>query len=105
MRSLVLTVAAVAIVTGGAALSSRLQAAPVAALRAAAEDIAAVEKAQFIFEGHRHCWYPDGWHGPGWYWCGYRARVGLGWGGAEGWQGWRHEEHEHHERRERHDRY
>ena len=35
---------------------------------------------------------PDGWHGPGWYWCGYHHRVGLGWGGPEGWNGWRREE-------------
>jgi hypothetical protein len=25
-------------------------------------------KAEFPFG----CWYPDGWHGPGYYWCGYR---------------------------------
>jgi hypothetical protein len=43
---------------------------------------------QFVYRGHRHCWYPDGWQGPGWYWCGYRTRVGFGWGGPAGWQGW-----------------
>jgi hypothetical protein len=26
----------------------------------------------------------------GWYWCGYRLRKGLGWGGPEGYQGWKH---------------
>jgi hypothetical protein len=101
MRSLILTTAAAAvIVTGSIALNARLQAAPIGGLDAATANIAAIEKAQFILEGHRHCWYPDGWHGPGWYWCGYRGRVGLGWGGPEGWQGWRREE-----RRERHERY
>jgi hypothetical protein len=90
-------VAIVAVATGSIAINTRADAAPVAGLKAVAEDIASVEKAQFLFGGHRHCWYVDGWHGPGWYWCGYRARVGLGWGGPEGWQGWHREE-----RRERH---
>jgi hypothetical protein len=49
-----------------------------------------VEKTEWIFGGHRHCWYLDGWHGPGWYWCGYGHRRGRGWGGPEGYQGWRH---------------
>ena len=56
----------------------------------AADDLSAVEQVQFFFGGHRHCWYPDGWRGPGWYWCGYRWRRGLGWGGGEGFRGWRH---------------
>jgi hypothetical protein len=25
------------------------------------------------------CFYPDGWHGPGFYRCGYRLRAGEGW--------------------------
>jgi hypothetical protein len=44
--------------------------------------------ADFLFGGHKHCWYDDGWHGAGWYWCGYAHRHGRGWGGPEGWQGW-----------------
>lgn len=28
------------------------------------------------------CWYPRGWHGPGYYWCGYRQG---GWGGHHPW--------------------
>lgn len=59
-------------------------------LGAAAEGLSAVEQVQFVFGGHRHCWYPDGWHGPGWYWCGYRLRHGHGWAGGEGYRGWRH---------------
>lgn len=42
----------------------------------------------YLFGGHRYCWYPDGWRGPGWYWCGYAHRDGLGYGGREGWNGW-----------------
>ena len=44
----------------------------------------------FVFGGHKHCWYAEGWHGAGWYWCGYAHRDGKGWGGPEGWQGWKH---------------
>ena len=42
----------------------------------------------YFWSGHRYCWYPDGWDGPGWYWCGYPWRDGLGWGGPFGWNGW-----------------
>jgi|HubBroStandDraft_6_1064221.scaffolds.fasta_scaffold92614_3 hypothetical protein len=48
-----------------------------------------IENAQFIFGGQNYCWYDDGWRGPGWYWCGYANRSGLGWGGGVGWHGWR----------------
>lgn len=51
--------------------------------------MAPIENAQFFFGGHNFCWYDDGWEGPGWYWCGYAYRNGLGWGGGEGWRGWR----------------
>lgn len=44
----------------------------------------------YIWGGRRYCWYFDGWRGPGWYWCGYGARYGYGWGGGWGWHGWRH---------------
>ena len=66
-------------------------AAPVAAthaLRAALAELALVERAQFIHLGQPYCWYPYGWAGPGWYWCGYGTRFGLGWGGGHGWNGW-----------------
>jgi hypothetical protein len=49
-----------------------------------------IEQAQFVFNGRPYCWYDDGWQGPGWYWCGYAYRTGLGWGGGYGWNGWRH---------------
>jgi hypothetical protein len=48
-------------------------------------------KAQFLFGGRNYCWYPGGWHGPGYYWCGYANRRGFGWGGPEGWHGWRND--------------
>jgi hypothetical protein len=47
--------------------------------------VTAADQAQDRHGGRRppghHCWYrgasksgPDRWHGPGWYWCGYRLR-------------------------------
>jgi hypothetical protein len=59
-------------------------------MSAAADRLTVVDQVQFIFGGHRHCWYADGWNGPGWYWCGYRHRHGYGWGGGEGWHSWHH---------------
>ena len=47
-----------------------------------------VEEAQFIYGGYHYCWYPAGWHGPGWYRCGSGWRTGFGWGGGVGWNGW-----------------
>jgi hypothetical protein len=66
-------------------------------------EIGLVENVQYLYGGRRHCWYDDGWHGPGWYWCGYRLRQGLGWGGERGWNGWERREirEERGERRER----
>jgi hypothetical protein len=48
-----------------------------------------IENAAYVYGGHNYCWYDEGWRGPGWYWCGYAFRHGLGWGGAVGWNGWR----------------
>jgi hypothetical protein len=59
-----------------------------ASLAGSADSVALTESVQFLYGGRRHCWYPDGWNGPGWYWCGYGVRRGLGWGGGEGFQGW-----------------
>ncbi len=39
-----------------------------------------IEPVQFVFGGRRYCWYDSGWQGPGFYWCGYSWRRGLGWG-------------------------
>ncbi|MDB5495434.1 MAG: hypothetical protein JWP86_2771, partial [Phenylobacterium sp.] len=43
----------------------------------------------YLFGGRHYCWYDSAWSGPGWYWCGYAWRDGLGWGGPRGWNGWR----------------
>lgn len=45
----------------------------------------------YVWGGRNYCWYPVGWRGPGWYWCGYARRRGVGWGGPAGWRGWRHD--------------
>lgn len=90
-------------------LAPAAQAAPVGApegLRAALDSVAMTEKTQFIFGGRQYCFYPDGWHGAGWYRCGFQLRRGFGWGGPMGWQGWSYERgprmgrHERFERRE-----
>jgi hypothetical protein len=67
------------------------QAAPISpqGLKAAAGDQSVIDQVQYRYAGREYCWYDDGWRGPGFYWCGYRLRVGLGWGGPAGWHGWR----------------
>jgi hypothetical protein len=95
MRNLVLVGAAAAVLfAGGMQVSTRAEAATgmFDGVRGAVERLDLIERAQFIYLGRQHCFYPDGWHGPGWYWCGYNWRRGFGWGGPEGWRGWRHEE-------------
>jgi hypothetical protein len=47
-----------------------------------------VQQAQFFYGDREYCWYDNGWHGPGFYWCGYALRRGYGWGGGYGWHGW-----------------
>ena len=42
----------------------------------------------YVHEGRRYCFYFDGWHGPGWYRCGFAWRQGIGWGGVYGWNSW-----------------
>jgi hypothetical protein len=56
--------------------------------RIATPAIGQVENAQFFFGGRNYCFYDNGWSGPGWYWCGYGARNGFGFGGGPGWNGW-----------------
>jgi hypothetical protein len=71
------------------------------AIRAAADNSAVTEQVQFRWGGNDYCWYDAGWRGPGWYWCGYAYRSGLGWGGPIGWNNWRWRDHdEFRERRE-----
>jgi hypothetical protein len=44
--------------------------------------------AVYVVDGRPYCFYFDGWHGAGWYRCGFAHRRNLGWGGEYGWQGW-----------------
>jgi len=54
----------------------------------------------YAHEGRRYCFYFDGWHGPGWYRCGFAWRQGIGWGGVYGWNSWSYgpyeRRHHHH---------
>ena len=67
-------------------ISACAQATPVDHLNGMAA--ASVEQVQYMYGGRRFCWYPDGWRGPGYYWCGFAWRRGFGWGGPMGWRGW-----------------
>jgi hypothetical protein len=90
MRKFVVTVAAATVFLAGAPIMG-LNAAPMVApgaIRAAADSLNMVERAQFIWLGRHYCWYDDGWNGPGWYWCGQYLTSGIGWGGGYGWRHW-----------------
>lgn len=54
-----------------------------------------VQQSQYIYGGRNYCFYPNGWNGPGFYWCGYAFRRGFGWGGGHGWHGWDHRRPSH----------
>jgi hypothetical protein len=93
MRRFLTGLATLAAVTAGVTMmSARSDAAGLPGSRAlsdAADAISLTEKTQVYFwNGRRYCFYPDGWQGPGWYWCGYAWRRGFGYGGAVGWRGW-----------------
>jgi hypothetical protein len=105
MRKVVLALtAATSLVAAGTLLNTPASAGPFArpdGIRLAASGVDLAESVQFFWEGRRYCWYDDGWQGPGFYWCGYRWRRGLGWGGGYGWHGWHHgRDFEHREGRE-----
>jgi hypothetical protein len=85
MRKTIITVAAIA----ASFVAVKADAMPLGGLGQAADRVSAVEQTQFVYLGRNYCWYPDGWHGPGFYWCGYAYRTGFGWGGPVGWRGWR----------------
>ena len=93
MRNLKVAMAQVCALAGAIGLgifgSASAQAAPASgALADAAGAFSIVDQAQYVYGGRRHCWYPNGWRGGGWYRCGYAKRRGYGWGGAAGWNGW-----------------
>lgn len=81
------------LIAASIALGASLFAAPALAIPSggpASTLPAATEQVQFFFGGRNYCWYDNGWHGPGFYWCGYSWRRGYGWGGGAGWHGWHH---------------
>src|SRR5437868_9216815 len=87
MRKSILTIVAIA---ASVIAMSKADAMPLGGgLGQAADGLSTVEQTQFFYGGREYCWYPDGWHGPGFYWCGYAFRPGFGWGGPIGWRGWR----------------
>jgi len=88
MRKSLFTLVAMAL--AATALTVKAEAMPLGGLGSAADSLGSVEKSQYFYGGRNYCWYPDGWHGPGFYWCGYAFRPGFGWGGPIGWRGWHH---------------
>ena len=54
------------------------------------------EPEYYVYSGHRYCWYDEGWHNGGWYWCGENFHTGIGWGGPIGWHWWHHHGHPWH---------
>ncbi len=90
MRHLILSIAAAAAVLAAAPLANA-QTAAGGRVIFGVESVGAptpVQDVQFLFGGRNYCWYPGGWHGAGYYWCGYANRRGIGWGGPVGWHGW-----------------
>jgi hypothetical protein len=78
-----------ALAAGPISASVHVDAMPIATPHAVhADGLALTEPAQFIHLDKPYCWYPYGWAGAGWYWCGYGTQVGFGWGGGNGWNGW-----------------
>lgn len=88
MRRLMTIAAAVASIAGSAEIGGSAQAGamPNAGVGMAANGALPFEKVQYYGGGYQYCW-GNGWHGPGWYRCGYPWRSGYGWGGGYGWQG------------------
>ena len=80
-------VLAAALALGGLAGASQAKATPVDPIRGLLPT-PLQEVQYFVYAGRRYCFYPEGWRGPGYYWCGYAWRQGLGWGGPMGWRGW-----------------
>jgi len=78
---------AAALIAGAPMIQDGAQAAPTAPYGGTKVDVSLLG---FLFGGRQYCWYDGGWRGPGWYWCGYASRQGLGWGGGDGWNGHRH---------------
>jgi hypothetical protein len=89
--SLKVSLSVLALAGFGLLFSSSVNAAPFVPAQGApaAKTGLPVEAVQYrYYKKRRYCFYWDGWHGPGWYWCGYHLRTGYGWGGAPGWNSW-----------------
>jgi hypothetical protein len=87
MRVLALTVAAGAVLM--AATHANAGSFPINNLNVTEDGlIERVAVRVYVHEGRRYCFYFNGWHGAGWYRCGYAFRRGLGWGGVYGWNDW-----------------
>lgn len=86
LRCIAITIALAAMLAGGR--SEAAQPVSLETMRAALAQLSLTDKTQFMYLGRPYCWYPYGWAGPGWYWCGYGTRNGLGWGGSRGWNNW-----------------
>ncbi len=103
MRTLGLAIAAGALLVATQANAGSF---PVNNLTGASSDLVdQVAVRVYVYEGQRYCFYFNGWHGPGWYRCGFAYRRGLGWGGVYGWNDWTYGPYEqrfgarHHEQR------
>src|SRR5438270_14102458 len=91
MRVLLTTIAAAATLIVTCSVADRPNATPLSdpsGFRAAIEDLTVIDKVQYFLGGKRYCFYRNGWHGPGWYVCGFNDIPGTGWGGPPGWRGW-----------------
>ena len=89
MRKLLFVGAAAAALAMSAGSGNAMSVNIGAGLKPALDATDTIQKvAVFIIEGNRYCFYFDGWHGPGWYRCGFSWRRNLGWGGEYGWQSW-----------------
>src|SRR5262245_3600320 len=109
MRRLTLAVAAGALLVATQANAGSFPVNKLAGAETGLVDHVAVRV--YVHAGQRYCFYFDGWHGPGWYRCGFAWRRGLGWGGVYGWNSWtygpwerRHHRHGNWDNRHRGDR-
>jgi hypothetical protein len=86
MRALTLTVAAGAVLVATQANAGSFPVNTLNGIESGLVDTVAVRV--YVHEGRRYCFYFEGWHGPGWYRCGFAWRRGIGWGGVYGWNSW-----------------
>lgn len=86
MRALTLAVAAGALLVATQANAGSFPVNTLNGIETSLVDTVAVRV--YVHEGRRYCFYFEGWHGPGWYRCGFAWRRGIGWGGVYGWNSW-----------------